>query len=154
MKTHTFAKDIWLPRPPHEVFAFFADARNLQTITPPWLRFAIASKGKIEMRPGLQIEYNLRVHGIPLRWVSEITVWEPPHRFVDEQVKGPYKQWIHEHRFTGHKGGTLAGDNVQYAAPGGALIHNLFVKRDINKIFEYREKILKEIFPGRVNDSN
>jgi ligand-binding SRPBCC domain-containing protein len=154
MKIHTFEKEIWLPHPPDEVFPFFADARNLQIITPTWLHFEIAARGKLEMKPGAQIEYKLRLHGVPLKWVSEITVWEPPHRFVDEQRKGPYLQWIHEHRFTGNKGGTLAADRVRYAVPGGALINRLFVKRDVIKIFDYREKKLKELFPDQNTSSS
>lgn len=146
MNIHTFEKEIMLPRPREEVFAFFADARNLQTITPSWLRFEIKTPGEIEMKPGTRIDYKLRVHGIPLSWVSEITIWEPPHRFVDEQRKGPYLLWIHEHRFSEKDGLTLAADKVRYAVPGGALIHKLFVERDIKNIFEYRGKKLEEIF--------
>jgi ligand-binding SRPBCC domain-containing protein len=149
MKIYTLNKEILLPRPLEEVFAFFADARNLQTITPPWLRFAIKTPGQIQMRPGTRINYRLRVRGIPLAWVSEITVWEPPHRFVDEQRKGPYRLWIHEHRFAEKDGHTSAVDSVRYAVPGGVLIHKLFVERDVKKIFEYRSKKLKELFPAR-----
>jgi ligand-binding SRPBCC domain-containing protein len=145
---YTLEKEILLPRPIEEVFGFFADARNLQTITPPWLHFAIKTPGEIHMRPGTRIDYRLRVRGIPLTWVSEITAWEPPHRFVDEQRKGPYRLWIHEHRFSEKDGHTLAADSVRYAVPGGALFHKLFVERDVQKIFEYRSSKLKELFPA------
>jgi len=149
MKIYTLDKQILLPRPREEVFAFFADARNLETITPPWLRFRITTPGKIHMRPGTTIEYALRIRGISMKWVSEITVWEPPCRFVDEQRKGPYLLWIHEHRFSETGGRTLASDSVRYAVPGGALIHKFFVERDVRKIFDYRGKKLEELFPAR-----
>ena len=100
------------------------------------------------MKPGTLIDYELRVHGVPMRWQSEIAVWEPPWGFVDEQRRGPYRLWIHEHRFVEKDGGTLAVDEVRYAVPGGALINALFVARDVEKIFEFRTKKLKELFPA------
>lgn len=135
----------WFPRPLEEVFAFFAEARNLESITPPWLKFEIRTPGPIEMREGAVIDYRIRVHGIPMRWRSEITVWEPPHRFVDEQRKGPYRTWIHEHSFEERDGGTLVGDHVRYAAPGGRLIEKLVVERDLRRIFDHRLKRLEEL---------
>lgn len=130
-----------------EVFRFFADPRNLESITPPILRFEILSSGHLEMRAGLRIEYRLRLHGWPLRWQSEITAWEPPHRFVDEQQRGPYRAWIHEHRFEERDGGTLVTDHVRYLVPGGALVDRLFVRPDLRRIFSYRRKKLEEFFP-------
>ena len=147
MKTHTLTTEVWLPRPVEEVFPFFADAGNLQKITPPWLDFRITTPGKIDMRPGALIDYKLRVHGIPIKWRSEITAWEPPFRFVDEQRRGPYRLWIHEHRFKSKDGGTLAMDRVEYAVPGGELIRRLFVEKDVEKIFKYRTDRLKALFP-------
>jgi ligand-binding SRPBCC domain-containing protein len=147
MKIHRFASEVWLPRPLDDVFAFFADARNLQKITPPWLRFEVLTPGEIAMQRGALIDYRLRVHGVPLRWQSEITVWEPPRRFADEQRRGPYRLWVHEHRFVENDGGTLAADEVRYSVPGGSLVNALFVARDVRKIFEYRTRILREIFP-------
>jgi ligand-binding SRPBCC domain-containing protein len=88
----------------------------------------------------------LRLHGIPLRWQSEVTVWEPPYRFVDEQRRGPYRLWIHEHAFLQHHGGTLIRDQVQYAVPGGTLIDRFFVRPNLEKIFAYRQEKLQEIF--------
>jgi ligand-binding SRPBCC domain-containing protein len=149
MRVYTLEREILVPRPREEVFAFFADARNLQTITPPWLHFQIATQGRIEMKRGARIEYRLRLHGFPLTWVSEITAWDPPYRFVDEQRKGPYLLWIHEHRFVEREGHTLAADHVQYAVPGGALVHKLFVERDVNRIFDYRAKKMIELFSRR-----
>lgn len=143
--------ELWLPRPLSEVFPFFADARNLQRITPPWLSFEVLTPAPIEMRPGARIDYRLRVHGVPLRWQSEITVWEPPYRFVDEQRRGPYRLWHHEHTFRENNGGTLCGDIVQYASRGGPLrpmIEALFVRRDVDKIFRYRREVLERELGG------
>jgi ligand-binding SRPBCC domain-containing protein len=147
MRVHTFTSEIWLPRPVQDVFAFFADARNLQKITPPWLSFEVLTPGKITMAPGALIDYRLRVRGVPIRWQSEITVWEPPRRFADAQRRGPYRLWVHEHRFAEKDGGTLCVDDVQYAVPGGALVNTLFVASDVRKIFEFRARRLRELFP-------
>ncbi|HKI69625.1 MAG TPA: SRPBCC family protein, partial [Verrucomicrobiae bacterium] len=113
MKTHTFAAELWLPQNRETIFRFFADAHNLETITPPWLSFYVLTPGQIEMNQGTLIDYRLRVHGVPLRWQSEITVWEPPLRFVDVQRRGPYRRWIHAHTFESRDGGTLCGDYVE-----------------------------------------
>ncbi|HWH70307.1 MAG TPA: SRPBCC family protein [Candidatus Sulfotelmatobacter sp.] len=146
MTPRTFTSQLWLPRPREEVFAFFADARNLQVLTPAWLEFSILTPGPIAMHPGALINYRLKLHGLSIRWQTEITAWEPPHRFVDEQRRGPYKLWIHEHRFAVQDGGTLASDLVRYAVPGGWLIERLFVRRDVEKIFRYRRDKLQELF--------
>lgn len=146
MRELTFQTELWLPRQRDEVFPFFADARNLQTITPPWLNFQLLTRMPMEMKVGARIDYQLRVHGFPMRWQSEITSWEPPCRFVDEQRKGPYRQWNHEHLFEERLNGTLCRDNVRYAAPGGWLVELLFVRRDLERIFAFRSKKLTEIF--------
>jgi hypothetical protein len=143
----TLETRLFLPRPLEIVFPFFADAGNLETITPPWLRFEILTPGPIAMNAGALIAYRLRLHGIPMRWQSEITAWEPPHRFVDEQRRGPYRAWIHEHTFAERDGGTLIGDHVRYAVPGGWLADRLFVRRDVANIFAYRQEKLRELFP-------
>jgi ligand-binding SRPBCC domain-containing protein len=137
---------LFLSQPLEYVFPFFADAGNLETITPPWLRFEILTPPPISMRAGTLIQYRLRLHGIPLRWRSEITAWEPPHRFVDEQRRGPYRTWIHEHTFAACAGGCEVRDFVRYAPPGGWLGDFLFMRRDVKKIFEYRVVRLCEIF--------
>ena len=142
----TLETRLFLPCPLEIVFPFFADAGNLETITPPWLRFEILTPRPIAMRAGALIEYRLRLHGIPVRWQSEITAWEPPHRFVDEQRRGPYRAWIHEHTFTESKGGSEVRDFVRYAAPGGWLVDRLFVRHDVRRIFEYRTRKLQELF--------
>ena len=132
-------------RPLEEVFAFFADAGNLEALTPPWLSFEILTPRPIAMRAGTVIDYRLRWRGIPMRWRSEITVWEPPCRFVDVQLRGPYRRWVHEHRFRAERAGTVVTDRVDYRAWGGRLIERLFVDRDVERIFAFRERRLAEL---------
>lgn len=146
MRVREFRCDLWLPLPPEELFPFFADARNLDAITPPWLRFHMVTPPPIEMRAGTLIDYRLRVRGWPLRWRSLIREWQPPHRFVDEQVRGPYRQWVHTHTFGRRDGGTLARDEVQYAVPFDFIAHPLFVRRDIERIFAFRKEALVRRF--------
>ena len=134
---------MWLPRPPEEVFAFFGDARNLNAITPPWLHFQIVTPRPIEMRAGTLIDYRLRVRGLPLRWRTCIREWQPPYCFVDEQTRGPYRQWIHTHTFEARDGGTLARDHVRYAVPFDFIVHPLFVRSDIERIFAFRQQALQ-----------
>lgn len=132
-----------------DVFPFFSDALNLQRLTPPWLRFQVVTPGPIRMRVGTRIEYRLRLRGVPIRWISEIAAWEPPHRFVDRQVTGPYRLWIHEHRFRDSRGGAICEDMVRYAVWGGAVVNWLAVGRDVKRIFDYRrEKLLGIFSPG------
>ena len=98
------------------------------------------------MSKGTLLDYRLRIRGVPIRWQSEISSWEPPDRFVDRQTKGPYSLWLHEHTFAAHDGGTLVGDNVEYAVPGGTIVQKLLVAPDIARIFRYRHKVLQELF--------
>jgi ligand-binding SRPBCC domain-containing protein len=142
----TLTSEQWLPRPLPEVFAFFADAGNLDALTPGWLRFEILTPRPIAMRVGALIDYRLRVRGLPIRWQSEISDWSPPHRFVDEQRRGPYRLWHHEHTFTAREDGTVVRDQIRYAVVGGELIERLFVRRDLEKIFAYRQRRLGELF--------
>ncbi len=142
----TLHSEVELSAPPAQVFPFFADARNLDAITPAFLRFRVLTPGPIQMRVGTRIDYSLRVHGFPIRWTSEITVWDPPTRFVDVQIRGPYRRWHHLHRFEGLGTCTRVIDEVEYACPGGRLVHELFVKRDLVRIFEYRQAVLEKIF--------
>jgi ligand-binding SRPBCC domain-containing protein len=146
MKTHKLKTEIWLPQKRTTVFSFFADPRNLEDLTPRWLHFKILTPMPLQIKSGVLIDYRLRLYGIQLRWQSEISVWEPPHRFVDRQTRGPYRVWIHEHTFAEHRGGTLVGDSVEYAAAGGILVHKLFLARDLRRIFAYRHARLRQRF--------
>ncbi len=132
-----------------EVFAFFSEAGNLDLLTPGWLRFSIVRQTPEWMGAGTQIEYGLRWHGLPLRWVSEIVEWNPGSYFVDVQVRGPYQLWHHTHRFTADGNGTIIEDVVRYALPlglMGRIAHALKVRRDVERIFDYREKRIGELF--------
>ena len=146
MKTFLFETQRTLERPIAEVFEFFSDAHNLVMITPPQLRLEVLTPAPIEMLPGTRIDYRLRLHGIPLRWQSEITEWNPPHGFADEQRRGPYRLWRHTHTFDETENGVVVGDSVAYAVWGGGLVNKFFVRPDIEKIFAYRSKQLDEIF--------
>jgi len=151
MKTFWLRTELWLPQSREDVFQFFADPQNLDRLTPAWLRFKILSPPDTAMRAGTTLDYHLRIHGVPVRWQSEISLWEPPNRFIDRQVKGPYSLWVHEHTFAPHRGGTLIGDNVEYAVPGGAIVEKFLVAPDIARIFDYRRTILSELFnPARI----
>jgi ligand-binding SRPBCC domain-containing protein len=146
--SYTFTQEQWIAAPPEQVFAFFADAGNLDVITPPWLHFHTLTPRPIAMRPGAVIDYRLRIRGLPLRWQSEITVWEPPRRFVDVQSRGPYRRWVHEHTFIAEKGGTLVLDRIEYAVPGwllAPLVRRWLVAPDLAKIFAYRKSRIEEL---------
>ena len=146
MRVRNFESQLWLPQPRDKVFAFFSDAQNLDLITPPWVHFRTVTPGPMEIHLGTLIDYKLRIHGFPVRWRSEITAWEPPLRFVDEQVRGPYRLWIHEHTFAQRDGNTLVSDRVQYAVPFDWLAHPLLVRRDVERIFRYRNDMLRQRF--------
>jgi ligand-binding SRPBCC domain-containing protein len=135
-----------VPRQREEVFAFFADAFQLEAITPPWLNFRVFAPGPIEMKAGQLIDYRLRLRGWPIAWRTLISEWEPTRRFVDEQVRGPYRFWRHEHVFTEFESGTLVEDTVDYAVPGGGLAHWLVVRGDLLRIFQFRGRTLRRIF--------
>src|SRR5918999_1263620 len=148
VKTSIFETEQWFPLQPEEVFPFFSDAFNLELITPPWLRFKVLTVSPIEMKEGTVIDYRLKLRGISLQWQSQITAWKPPHHFVDQQRRGPYRLWIHEHTFVESNGGTLAQDRIEYAVPGGLLIQKLFVEPELKKIFAYRSRKMWEILVG------
>ncbi|HAV63679.1 MAG TPA: CDP-paratose 2-epimerase [Verrucomicrobiales bacterium] len=154
MTVFEFRCSLHVPRPVDEVFPFFTDVHNLEAITPPWLKFHVLTPQPNPMRAGVTIDYRLKVHGLPLRWRSRINVWEPPFRFVDEQVRGPYRLWIHEHRFEEVDGGTLCHDHVRYAVPGGRLLNWLFVRGDVEKIFSHRQRQLARVFAPDVGHAS
>lgn len=138
-----------IPLDRDRVFSFFSNAANLEAITPPWVGFEILTPQPIEMHEGALIDYRIRLHGLPLRWRTRITVWEPPYRFVDEQMRGPYTLWRHEHRFESVPEGTLMTDHIQYRIaldwmPGASLVHRFLVRPDLERIFAYRQTALMQ----------
>ena len=144
-RLHVFRTSIELPLPRERVFPFFADAANLEVITPPELRFRIVSPRPIVMEEGALIRYRLRLLGIPFGWLTRITEWDPPHAFVDEQLQGPYRVWIHRHVFTEVPGGTRINDEVCYALPlfpVGELASPL-VAFQVRRIFAYRAEAIR-----------
>ena len=146
MRIHTLHREQRLPGTPEEVFPFFADAFNLEAITPPLLRFQVVTPRPVEMRVGTLIQYRLRLHGVPVSWLTSIQAWEPPHRFVDVQVRGPYALWHHTHEFEQHADGTLMRDVVRYAigfGPLGELAARAFVHRDVAAIFDFRAEAVR-----------
>lgn len=142
---------VTVPAPLDTVFAFFADARNLQHVTPPFLNFRVLTP-EVEMRKGARIDYRLRLRGVPFNWQSEITAWEPGVRFRDEQRRGPYKYWKHVHLFTADGDGTVVEDGVDYDVPGGRYVHDWIVAPELMRIFTFRQHKLQDIFgPARNN---
>ncbi|MFT5299878.1 MAG: ligand-binding SRPBCC domain-containing protein [Mariniblastus sp.] len=143
--------DVKLPRT--EVFDFFSDAMQLERITPPWVKFSVVTPQPIEMRSGLLLDYRLKIHSIPIGWRTEIREWAPPEKFIDIQLKGPYRQWHHEHLFEDlGNGWTRVKDQVHYIPRGGSLIHRFMVKPDLVKIFTFRQDRLTEIFNERIEN--
>lgn len=147
---YEFSQTTILDHPIEQVFKFFSSAQNLERITPPFLGFRILTPTPIEMRQGTLIDYQLKVHGIPLRWRTHICEWNPPYSFVDEQLKGPYRQWIHTHSFESIRDGTATrmGDHVRYSIFAGKLVH-FMIKKDINAIFTHRNAAIESIFPPK-----
>jgi ligand-binding SRPBCC domain-containing protein len=145
---HLLERSQHVELPLEQAFEFYGDARNLETITPPWLDFEVITPGPPAMRVGTLIDYRLKLHGVPVRWRTEIGVWEPPRRFVDVQVNGPYRLWEHTHAFEPDgDGAVLIRDRVRYAlplGPLGLLAHRLFVRRDVERIFDYRSEAVVE----------
>lgn len=156
MEVHVLVREQVLDGTPAEVFPFFADAHNLEAITPPLLRFRVITPRPIPMRVGTLIEYRLRIHGLPVRWQTLIQDWTPGVRFVDTQLRGPYALWHHTHDFEpapGDPGRTLMRDTVRYAigfGPLGALAHRLFVRRDVEAIFTHRAQVIAPLLAADI----
>lgn len=148
-RVHVLDRSQWVPAPVSETFAFFADAGNLQAITPPWLHFRILTPLPLEMREGTLIDYMLRLHGIPVRWRTRIRDWQPGIEFTDEQLSGPYARWVHRHTFRSERGGTRLGDRVEYALPLDPLsrpAHSLYVRPLVERIFDFRGQVIARQF--------
>ena len=135
-------------RPLAEVFEFHADAGNLQALTPTWLDFRILTPRPTEMKAGALIRYRLKLRGVPMRWLTEIAEWRPPHHFVDVQKRGPYRLWEHRHEFEERGGGTEIRDEVRYAVPFSWLVHGWLVGPEVGRIFTYRHGALLQRFGG------
>ena len=151
--THTTLHcEQWVPQPRDEVFAFFADAYNLERITPPFLRFYVRSISTTTIQHGTEITYRLRLHRLPISWTSRIEVWEPPHRVTDVQIRGPFDLWHHQHEFAAVDHGTSIQDTVRYRAPCAWLRRFRllsWVDRDLERIFTYRQQVIEQLFGGR-----
>lgn len=135
-------------RPIEEVFAFFSDAHNLERITPPQLRFRVLTPGVITLQEGALIDYRLSLFGVPFGWRTRIGAWQPPVMFVDEQLRGPYREWLHTHTFETVPEGTRITDHVQYRLPLHPLsaIALPLVRRQVEHIFDYRARVIADLF--------
>lgn len=148
MQIYLLEREQAVPGAINEVFSFFSRPENLQALTPSWLNFRMVEAPQA-LAAGSLIRYRLRWRIMPIRWTTEITEWEPPHRFVDREVSGPYALWNHEHWFSAHEKGTMMRDRVSYALPLGVLgrlAHTLTVKRDVESIFDYRAEAMRRLF--------
>jgi len=143
-RVHLLEREQRVELPIERAFEFYGDALNLERITPPWLGFEVRTPAPVEMGAGTLLDYRLRLHRVPVRWRTRIEVWEAPRRFVDVQVSGPYSLWEHTHEFEPvGTDATLIRDRVRYAlplGPLGELAHRLFVRRDVERIFDFRRE--------------
>lgn len=149
-RTHRLEQTQQIRAPRAQVFEFFSAAENLELLTPPFLSFRILSELPIAMKQGALIEYRIGLAGIPMRWLTEISLWEPGERFVDRQLSGPYRRWYHLHEFRDVDGGTEMRDVVDYEMPWGplgTLAHALTVRRLLDRIFAYRRDAVTKAFP-------
>jgi ligand-binding SRPBCC domain-containing protein len=154
MKLFILKRRQFVPSPLREVFAFFSKPENLAVLTPKNLGFDILTPSPVSMKEGTVIDYTIKIAGFPVRWTTLITSYEPPYRFVDLQLKGPYSYWHHTHTFTETNEGTFIDDEVRYGLPFGVfglLAHALFVKRQLNAIFAQRGNVIKTIFPDQMS---
>jgi ligand-binding SRPBCC domain-containing protein len=150
-RLHILERSQLLPRPRAEVFAFFGNARNLEVITPDFLRFEILPPVPAQMAEGVLIDYRLSLFGVPFRWRTRIAAWVPEIRFVDVQVRGPYARWHHTHTFEDVPGGTMVGDRVEYRLPLGPLgeiAHPVLVRRTLERIFDHRQRRVLDLLGG------
>jgi ligand-binding SRPBCC domain-containing protein len=154
VRAHLLERSQTVPVSPAEAFELYGDVGNLERITPPWLRFRILDPRPDRLVAGARLEYSLVLHRFPIHWITEIREWEPPHRFVDFQAQGPYAQWEHTHTFEPVPGGTRLEDRIRYAIPYGplgTLAHVAFVRRDLQRIFDYRRDAIAELISPSSN---
>jgi ligand-binding SRPBCC domain-containing protein len=155
-RLHRLERVQQVARPVGDVFAFFAHARNLELITPPWLRFEVLTPDPVVMGAGTLIRYRLKLHAVPLPWTSRIEEWEEGRAFVDRQVRGPYRTWLHRHEFIPCRAGTVVRDRVLYALPLGRLgdlAHAAFVRRDLERIFDFRGDAVQRLLGAGTPDA-
>lgn len=148
MGIHSLRQEFWVPQPADAVFLFFRDAKNLERIAPPGMRLRVEKQEPAEMEEGARIQYSLRIRGFPIHCLTEVQVWSPPNAVVHVQKKGPYRMWHHSLRLEDYAGGTKLVDEVQYALPLGWLgeaLHSMFLRRDIEDVFEYRRSKVREL---------
>lgn len=148
-KNYIFTQETFIEQPLETVFEFFSQAENLDKITPKFLKFQFITPLPIEIKENTHIDYKLHLMGVPFKWKTLISVWQPPHKFVDIQLKGPYKKWEHTHEFKEMDGGTLMTDRVEYQLPFsifGRMAHGIFVEQQIKDIFAYRKEMMKVFF--------
>ena len=148
MKIHELERSQRVEISPEAAFAYYGDSVNLEPMTPPWLHFRVLNEGPVTMAPGTLLEYRLRLHGFPIRWTTRIETWDPPAGFLDVQLKGPYALWEHTHVFERDGDATVIHDRVRYALPLGPLgtiAHRLFVRRDLERIFDYRAEAFAQL---------
>ncbi|MEO8051301.1 MAG: SRPBCC family protein [Acidobacteriota bacterium] len=146
---HHFHSEQLVGRPVDEVFAFFSDANNLEAITPRQLNFQILTPSPIQLAAGARIDYQLKLYGVPVKWATLIETWEPPHAFIDVQLRGPYRVWRHTHRFLAEGAVTRIVDDVDYElplGPVGRLVEALWARREVAKIFNYRAEVISRRF--------
>lgn len=151
--TNRWDSELWVPRPAETLFQYLSDAANLDHLTPPWLRVRILTGGPIRMASGTRIDYRLRLYGIPFRWQSEITHWEPPSQFMERQARGPYRSWALRHEFVPRDGGTLIRDQMEYEVPGGPVVDRLIVRPSMERIYAFRARRLQDLFPATGDDA-
>jgi ligand-binding SRPBCC domain-containing protein len=152
LKIYELKRNTTIPASLDEVFSFFSEAENLNAITPPWLYFKILTPLPIKMKKNALIDYSIKLLGLQMTWKTEISDWQPPHRFTDRQIKGPYRVWEHAHIFEERGGETQMEDVIRYAVPGfvlSPLIHFLFVRPRLERVFDFRETAILEYFSKR-----
>lgn len=155
MKIYKIKTEQFIKRSLAEVFDFFSRPENLSEITPPEINFRILTPLPLEMKQGTVIDYTIKLFKIPVHWRTLITTYEPPHRFVDEQIKGPYTLWHHTHIFKEVSGGVEIHDSVSYSIPFGflgRLLHAVWIKRDLEQIFEHRKNVIDHIFAKNIDN--